>query len=112
MAAGNADRWCAEALTRGPGGLTPARDTHSCLRTSLVLAVCTVSRHNKRINCMADVDQGRYSYSINYKGAIATQTTYESHHGASGTLAKLFAGSYGALLAPYHHISINVPAQQ
>ena len=44
-------RLCAEALTRGPGGLQPARDTHSCKETTFECSACSSSSHNKQNSC-------------------------------------------------------------
>ena len=55
-------RLCAEALTRGPGGLQPARDTHSCKETTFECSACSSSSHNNQNSCTSDALQSNMQH--------------------------------------------------
>ena len=75
-------RLCAEALTRGPGGLTPARDTHSCKETTYECSACSTSSHNKQNTCTSDALQSNMQHGK--RGRFVSGGAYEGKQNTSG----------------------------
>ena len=75
-------RLCAEALTRGPGGLPPARDTHSCKQTTLECSACSSSSHNKQNSCTSDALQSSMQHEK--IGRFVSGGAYEGKQNTSG----------------------------
>ena len=75
-------RLCAEALTRGPGGLPPARDTHSCKQTTFECSACSSSSHNKQNSCTSDALQSNMQHEI--IGRFVSGGAYEGKQNTSG----------------------------
>ena len=75
-------RLCAEALTRGPGGLTPARDTHSCKETTFECSACSSSSHNNQNSCTSDALQSNMQHEK--IGRFVSGGAYEGKQNTSG----------------------------
>ena len=75
-------RLCAEALTRGPGGLQPAGDTHSCKETTFECSACSTSSHNKQNSCTSDALQSNMQHDK--IGRFVSGGAFEGKQNTSG----------------------------